>query len=154
MANVLVTGCAQKTAERLRWAGDTVYEVDKVSYTNQGVDDLRIVNLLQMNKIDTVIHLAAYAYVDITYSPMTFMKTNVNASIRFMDNIICAGTVECVLFPSAETDNSELRTDPYLATRLMIELAIASLCTTYHIGYIKLLKGDEVHKKGERWVTK
>lgn len=163
--NILLTGGAgyigSVTARFLVEHGHNVTIIDNLSrgfksavhpdvtFIEADVADITTVITIR-DKIDAVVHLAAYGYVgESVHSPELYWNNNVVKTIRLLDgmrelgirNIVFAST--CATYGEPETipiteDNPTKPVNPYGMTKLAIDMALSSEATAHGLAATSL----------------
>ncbi|MDA7950790.1 MAG: UDP-glucose 4-epimerase GalE [Pirellulaceae bacterium] len=172
--NILITGGAgyigSHCVRALLEAGHTVVVYDNLIYGHRGaiesinqhggytceliVGDLhekeRLVSILQENKIEAVMHFAAYAFVgESVENPAKYYQNNIVAALSLLDAVketninkfVFSSTTatygEPTTIPIAETEPQQ-PINPYGFTKLVFEQALADYAHSYGLGYAAL----------------
>ncbi|MAG28212.1 dTDP-glucose 4,6-dehydratase [Candidatus Pacearchaeota archaeon] len=168
--NLLITGCAgfigSHVTEEFINSGYKVIGVDKLTYAGKIENLNSVINhpnfslmqlcinttpvlkfLIEQNKIDWVIHLAAETHVDNSIeSSDVFMKTNILGTKSIIGCCYATGT-KLLHFSTDEVygpaynktfiERSKLNpTNPYSASKAAAEHLVTSYANTYGLGYI------------------
>jgi len=118
------------------------------------VGDLRDIdhldNLLVVNRIEAVIHFAAYAYVgESVTNPAKYYTNNLLYPLQLLDRCRRSGVGRFVFSSTCATygvpqkvpiteDEKQLPVNPYGATKLTFERALADYASAYPFGYCAL----------------
>lgn len=149
VANILVTGGAGYIGSHTRYflekRGHSVIVVDNLSRGHREAvppeilrvvdiaDSTNIERILREEKIDAVIHFAAFAFVgESSQAPELYFSNNVSGSIALFDAMLRAGVKHLVFSSSAATygvpkrdpipeDEPQAPINPYGETKLMTE---------------------------------
>lgn len=164
--NILVVGGAgyigSHACRILEKAGHTVWVYDNLSRGHRAAalpgrliegdvaDGARIRQALTENKIDAVMHFAAFALVgESVAEPAMYYRNNVIAALELLDAMKDCGVKRLVfssttatygepdIIPIAETTRQE-PINPYGFTKLVIERAMADYAHAYGLGYAAL----------------
>jgi UDP-glucose-4-epimerase GalE len=163
---VLVTGGAgyvgSHSAKLLVESGHDVLIVDNLAEGHRAaigkarfveadlMDRPRIAAVLQENKIDAVMHFAAFAYVGVSVrDPAIYYQNNIVGSLSLLDAMRDAGVNRIVFSSSCATygipervpiteDHPQRPISPYGFTKLAIEHALADYSHAYGLGYAAL----------------
>lgn len=164
--NILVVGGAgyigSHACRILEKAGHTVWVYDNLSRGHRAAalpgrliegdvaDGARIRQALAENKIDAVMHFAAFALVgESVAEPAMYYRNNVIAALELLDAMKDCGVKRLVfssttatygepdIIPIAETTRQE-PINPYGFTKLVIERAMADYAHAYGLGYAAL----------------
>src|SRR5262245_14265413 len=163
---ILVTGGAgyigSHTVRQLIARGHEVTVLDSLVYGHRQavpaerlvVGDLRDIDhvdsLLVINRIEAVIHFAAFAYVgESVTTPAKYYTNNLQYSLQLLDRCRRAGVQKFVFSSTCATygvpdrvpiseDTPQLPVNPYGNTKLAFERALSDYATAYPFGYCAL----------------
>ena len=163
---VLVTGGAgyvgSHAAKLLAESGHEVWIVDNLAEGHRAaagklplivadlVDQETITKLLKTNRIDAVMHFAAFAYVGVSVrEPAKYYHNNVVGTLALLDAMRAADVRRIVFSSTCATygiptkvpiseDHPQQPINPYGFTKLAIERALADYSHAYGIGYAAL----------------
>ncbi len=163
---VLVTGGAgyvgSHAAKELIRSGHEVVVVDNLAEGHRAavggltfieadlLDRARVTEILRDQKIDAVMHFAAFAYVGVSvHEPAKYYHNNVVGSLALLDAMLSAGVNRIVFSSSCATygtpqrvpiteDHPQNPISPYGYTKLVIERVLADYAHAYGIGYAAL----------------
>jgi UDP-glucose 4-epimerase len=163
---ILVTGGAgyvgSHAARRLVQAGHEVWVYDNLSQGHRGAvrsgrlieGDLmqvdRVTDALRANKIDAVMHFAAFALVgESVADPAKYYQNNIVGSLSLLDAMRVAGVKKIVFSSTTATygvpdrvpiteDEKQAPINPYGFVKLVIEHALADYAHAYGLSYAAL----------------
>jgi UDP-glucose-4-epimerase GalE len=163
---ILVTGGAgyigSHTVRQLLAAGHDVTVFDNLEYGHRQavpaerlvVGDLRDIDhvdhLLVVNRIEAVVHFAAFAYVgESVTNPARYYTNNLVYSLQLLDRCRRCGVQKFVFSSTCATygvpgrvpiteDEKQLPVNPYGNTKLALERALADYAGAYPLGYCAL----------------
>jgi UDP-glucose-4-epimerase GalE len=114
------------------------------------LDRDHITQILKDQKIDAVMHFAAFAYVGVSVrEPAKYYHNNIVGSLSLLDAMLAAGVDRIVFSSSCATygtpnrvpiteDHPQNPISPYGYTKLVIEHALADYAHAYGLGYAAL----------------
>jgi UDP-glucose-4-epimerase GalE len=163
---VLVTGGAgyvgSHAAKLLAESGHSLVVVDNLAEGHRAAvrklplvevdlqDRPRIVSVIKDNKIDSVMHFAAFAYVGVSVTdPAKYYQNNIGGTLSLLDAMRETGVSTIVFSSTCATygipqrvpiteDHPQLPISPYGFTKLAIERALADYSHAYGLGYAAL----------------
>ena len=163
---VLVTGGAgyvgSHAAKFLATAGHDVWIVDNLSEGHRAAvgnlplvvadlaDQSAITNLLKSNRIEAVMHFAAFAYVGVSVrEPAKYYQNNIVGTLALLDAMLAADVKRIVFSSTCATygipakvpiseDHPQAPINPYGFTKLAIEHALADYSHAYDLSYAAL----------------
>jgi UDP-glucose 4-epimerase len=163
---VLVTGGAgyvgSHAAKLLAASGHDVWILDNLAEGHRAAvgklpllevdlhDQPRIVEILRTNRIDSVMHFAAFAYVGVSVrEPAKYYQNNIVGTLDLLEAMRAADVRRIVFSSSCATygiptkvpiteDHPQNPISPYGYTKLAIERALADYAPAYGIGYAAL----------------
>jgi len=158
---ILVTGAAgyigSLACKRLKQKGYQVFALDDLSRGNAKIDrwakfyqarthdDQKIAEILSENKIDAVMHFAAFAYVgESVANPEVYYENNVAGTISLL-TAMQAANVKTIIFSSTcatygeplgmqpiSEEIPQSPVNPYGRTKLICEQIISDFCTAHN----------------------
>lgn len=163
---VLVTGGAgyvgSHAAKLLAESGHQVWVVDNLAEGHRAavgklplavadlLDQPSITELLNANRIEAVMHFAAFAYVGVSvHEPAKYYHNNIVGTLSLLDAMRAAGVGRIVFSSTCATygiptkvpiseDHPQNPINPYGFTKLAIEHALADYAHAYGLGYAAL----------------
>jgi UDP-glucose 4-epimerase len=163
---VLVTGGAgyvgSHAAKLLAASGHDVWIVDNLAEGHRAavgklplivadlLDQLTITDVLRTNRIEAVIHFAAFAYVGVSVrEPAKYYHNNIVGTLALLDAMRAADVKRIVFSSTCATygiptnvpiaeDHPQKPINPYGFTKLAIEHALADYAHAYGLGYAAL----------------
>jgi UDP-glucose 4-epimerase len=163
---VLVTGGAgyvgSHAAKLLAASGHDVWILDNLAEGHRAAvgnlpllevdlhDQPQIVEILRTNRIDSVMHFAAFAYVGVSVrEPAKYYQNNIVGTLDLLEAMRAADVRRIVFSSSCATygiptkvpiteDHPQNPISPYGYTKLAIERALADYAPAYGIGYAAL----------------
>ncbi len=164
--NVLVTGGAgyigSHTAKALSLAGHTPITIDNLVYGHESAvkwgpffrvdinDEMAVAKILRTEKIEAVIHFAAYAYVgESMREPLKYFSNNVGGTLALLRAMRAANVLKIVFSSSCATygtptempisENCDQRPiNPYGLSKLMVEEILKAECAASNVRAIAL----------------
>jgi len=163
---VLVTGGAgyvgSHAAKLLAASGHEVWVVDNLSEGHRAavgklplvvadlLDQTKITDVLRENRIEAVMHFAAFAYVGVSVrEPAKYYHNNIVGTLALLDAMRAADVGRIVFSSTCATygiptrvpiseDHPQQPINPYGFTKLAIEHALADYAHAYGLGYAAL----------------
>jgi UDP-glucose-4-epimerase GalE len=163
---VLVTGGAgyvgSHASKLLAASGHKVWVVDNLAEGHRAavgelplvvsdiLDQAAITDVLKKNRIEAVMHFAAFAYVGVSvHEPAKYYNNNIVGTLALLDAMRAAGVMRIVFSSTCATygiptkvpiteDHPQHPINPYGFTKLAIEHALADYAHAYNLGYAAL----------------
>ena len=164
--NVLLTGGAGYVGSHAAWVlqrgGHEVWVYDNLSYGHRAaapagrlvegdlMDGAKLTELMRAEKIDAVMHFAAFAYVgESVTDPAKYYQNNVVGTLSLLDAMRAAGVSKIVFSSTCATygvpdvvpiteKEKQAPINPYGFTKLVIEQTLADYAHAYGFGYAAL----------------